>query len=162
MSQKLDILRDDCTEKQQRFVKLYKDGEERIDAFLKAGYKAKTRQQAAINAHRLLTKCNNVIVYLSALKADEERKTGISRTLQLNKLNKAYDIAAKQQNPSAMTGAVREQNEMLGYHRENAPNEEREQARKALKANELTELERLSRARTEELSHRPVIRQIGA
>ena len=54
--------------------------------------------------------------------------------------------------PSAVVSAIREQNDMLGYHRESAPNMEKEQQRKDILETELHELERLCRERTAELS----------
>jgi len=47
---------------------------------------------------------------------------------------------------------VREQNEMLGYHREAAPNPEKELARIKRNELELAELRRISRIRTDELA----------
>ena len=72
--------------------------------------------------------------------------------MQLNKLNEVFQIAKKQKNPSAMVTAIREQNEMLGYHRENAPKPEKELARRNCEKKEIEELERIARQRTNELS----------
>jgi hypothetical protein len=51
-----------------------------------------------------------------------------------------------------MVSAVREQNEMLGYHRETAPNPEKEEARTQRTKEELEALRRLARQRTAELA----------
>ena len=55
-------------------------------------------------------------------------KLQITRERQLTKLDQAAAIALLQNNPSAMVSAIREQNDMLGYHREAAPNPEAEAA----------------------------------
>jgi len=152
MNQKLKQLRDKCTDKQEKFVQLHKNGQDRGDAYINAGYKAKTKQQAQINASRLLTKNDKCIAYFEALKAHDDRNTNISRSMQLNRLNTLYDMAIVQKNVSAGASVIREQNEMLGYHRENAPNPEAAQERRALIEHELKELERLAALRTAELS----------
>lgn len=56
--------------------------------------------------------------------------------MQLNKLNDTYELAKIQKNPSAMTSAVREQNEMLGYHREKGLNPEKEASKRAAMSKE--------------------------
>ena len=90
--------------------------------------------------------------YLEALKDNDDRKTNISRITQLNKLNEAFRIAKEQKYPSVMVLAVRKQNEMLGYHRENAPNPEKELAKHKLLQFEMEALQRIARQRTAELS----------
>lgn len=152
MIKKLQKLRNKLTEKQVKFVTLHKSGVERGKAYIDAGYTAKTLQQAQINASRLLTKNDKVIVYFEALKANDDRNTNISRTMQLNRLNALYDMAITQKNVPAANSVVREMNEMLGYHREAAPNLEKEQAKKAILETEERELEQLSKVRTVKLS----------
>ncbi len=79
-----------------------------------------------------------VIKAIQAIDAKTEQEMGFSRTQQLSRLTKAYDMANTSGSASAMTGAIREMNEMLGYHRDKAPNSERAQAI----ANRMTEQER--------------------
>ena len=152
MTEKLKNLRTKCTTKQANFVELVVTGLAHGLAYQEAGYKPKTLIRAQQEASRLLTTNKKVIEYLNELKEEHYRKMAIGRGVQLARLNKLYDIAIDQNNVTAATGVVREMNEMLGYHREAAPNPEREQARKALLHNELRELERLCRQRTAELS----------
>lgn len=152
MNKNLNKLRDKCTDKQAKFTQLIHQGVERAKAYKDAGFGPKNRRIAIQTASRLLTTNTKVIAYLEALKANDDRNTNISRGMQLNKLNTVYKIAEAQNNPSAMTSAIREQNEMLGYHREQAPNLEREQARKDIVEQERRELERLADKRDQELS----------
>ena len=152
MNEKLTKLRQKLTEKQAKFVQLIRSGQDRGNAYINAGYRAETREQAQMNASRLLTKNDKVIEYFEALRADDDRKVNISRTQQLRKLDRAYEVAKQKENPSGMVAAIKEQNEMLGYHREQAPNLEREQARKEFLESERREVEELARLRTAQLS----------
>lgn len=152
MTENLKKLREKLTEKQVKFIDLHKSGQDRGEAYVNAGYKAKTREQAQINASRLLTKNDKCIAYFEALKANDDRNTNISRSMQLNRLNTLFTLALEQKNVSAASGVIREQNEMLGFHRESAPNVEKEQAKRDLIDSERIELERLAEARTTELS----------
>ena len=77
----------------------------------------------------MLTK-QNITTRIAGIKAEIAEKANITRETQLAKLDQATSIALSQNNPSAMVSAIREQNDMLGYHREAAPNPEAEQARK--------------------------------
>jgi len=54
------------------------------------------------------------------------KKVDITREKQLKDLESVKLLASSSNNPSAMVSAIREQNEMLGYHRELAPNLEGE------------------------------------
>jgi len=96
---------------------------------------------------------------ITAKRRESTAKIDVTREYCIERL---YQIAETSKTERNVISAIATIGDFAGFKRENAPNEEREQARKALKDKELTELERLSRARTEELSHRPVIRQIGA
>ncbi len=137
---------------QAKFTEFIHQGVDRAEAYQSAGYKPKTRLLAQQAASRLLTTNTKVVEYLECLKANDDRNTNISRTMQLNKLNQAFNIAIEQKNPSAMVSAIREQNEMLGYHRESAPNPEREKARRKLSETEIIEIQRIVRIRTAELA----------
>ena len=55
-------------------------------------------------------------------------KLDLSRAKQHAKLEQAQAMAIETHSPSAMVSAIREQNEMLGYHRDKSPNQEREQS----------------------------------
>lgn len=132
MSEKLSKLRDKCTEKQVKFVEAVKNGADKAEAYEKAGFKPKNRRYAQQAASKLLTTNIKVMDYLSALKDEEERKTNISRGMQLSRLNSLYRMALSQENVSAAKEVIKEQNEMLGYHREKGLNPEKE-AQKAAK-----------------------------
>jgi len=164
MNDKLRKLRSKCTAKQAKFVELHKSGQERGEAYQNAYPKAKNLLRAQQEASRLLTKNVKVIAYFEALKANDDRNTNISRSMQLVKLNKAFILAEIQKNVAGMVSTIREQNEMLGFHRDTAPNLEREQARRDIIEKELKELERLAKARTAELSEpqtKPKIVKVG-
>jgi len=128
MATKLDKLRAICTPKQVAFVDLIKSGKSREDAYVQAGYKAVSKKIAQQCACKLLTSNSRTVAYYEALMAEDRRKTGITRTLQLNRLDFLYDLAVEQGNTVAAKGVIAEQNEMLGYHREAAPNLEAEAA----------------------------------
>ncbi len=69
-------------------------------------------------------------VRVKAAIARIDKKTAkvldLSRKGQHEKLERALKIAEDGKNPSAMASVIREQNEMLGYHRDKAPNTERQ------------------------------------
>lgn len=67
----------------------------------------------------------SLIAAIARIDAKTEEKLDLSRAGQHEKLQDAYNIAEKAKNPAAMTGAIREQNEMLGFHRDKAPNQEK-------------------------------------
>lgn len=89
----------------------------------KAGYKGNSNTLAQ-TAHKLVrnAKC---IARKAAIWAETAEKLGLSREGQHEKLQMALAMAIATANASAMTGAIREQNEMLGYHRDKAPNTEK-------------------------------------
>lgn len=136
MNAKLQKLRDKCTDKQAKFTELFKNGQEPGEAYQNAGFKAKRKRIAQQAASRLLTTNTNVRAYLIALRAEDERKTNITRVFQLKRLNNLYEMAVEQGNVSAGTSAIREQNEMLGYHREKGLNPEREASKRAAMSKE--------------------------
>ena len=129
-----------CTEKQYDFVKLLMSGLCRHDAYVKAGYQAKNKDIAAQNAGALLTRNDKVIALYDALKAEKEAKTNIGKTItrtdQLNALEDAKKLATTLKRPSALVSAIREQNEMLGYHKEKGPNEAKERAKLVVAAHD--------------------------
>ena len=137
MNEKLKELKSKCSEKEAKFLELWVNGDEKFNAYNKAGFKAKTTKGASAAICRLLKKVN-CAAYLEALKSEKDselqRKNKITRTTQLNALEDAIRLAEKLNKPSAMVSAIREQNEMLGYHRDNAPNTERQAAMARLTA----------------------------
>ncbi len=162
MSEALKILQDECTEKQAKFIDLLTEGQEKPKAYENAGFKPKNRRGAQVAACALLTTNLNVQAYYEAKKAERDRKIertlNITRTTQLNALNIAQAIAKKQNNPSAMVSAIREQNEMLGYHRELAPNTEKEAEKAAKMTDEEREFARIAaRMRGNELAEGGII-----
>jgi len=93
-----------------------------------------------------------ILSEIAKIQAKEEKKLDVTREKQLKRLKLAYDEAETSENPSAMVSAIREMNEMLGYHRDNAPNPEKEALRKRRTDTETARLRRLVRHRTGELA----------
>jgi len=155
MSEKLNELKSKCSAKEAKFLELWINGEEKFDAYNNAGFKAKNSKVASAAICRLLKKVN-CSAYLEALKNEKDselqRKNKITRTTQLNALTKAKELAERLNNPSAMVSAIREQNDMLGYHREAAPNPEAEAARKQRLDEETQALREQARKRTNIIS----------
>ena len=153
--EKLKELRDKCSVKEAKFLELWINGEEKFDAYNNAGFKAKNTKVASAAVCRLLKKVS-CSAYLEALKdkrdAELQRKNKITRTTQLNALTKVKELAERLNNPSAMVSAIREQNEMLGYHRESAPNPEAEAARKHRLDEETQAMREAAKARTIDIS----------
>jgi len=93
----------------------------------KAGYKgsyAVLNQIAIDNLHKPI-----IIREKQRIQTETEEKLDLSREKQHKKLELAFTLAVKTESPSAMVSAIREQNEMLGYHRDKSPNTERESAK---------------------------------
>ncbi len=154
MTEKLKELKAKCSEKEAKFLELWVNGEKKFNAYNNAGFKAKNTKVASAAICRLLKKVN-CSAYLEALKnkkdSELQRKNKITRTTQLNALEDAKKLAEKLNKPSAMVSAIREQNEMLGYHRETAPNPEKEAAKRAAMTEEERKLaEALAKLRTAE------------
>jgi len=96
----------------------------------------------------------NILVMeeINKLQQKEQEKIDYTREKQLERLQEAFELAEKRGNPSAMVAAIREMNEMLGYHRENAPNPEKQAEREKRSKQEAEALRRIARIRTEELA----------
>ncbi len=119
-----------------------------VKSAILAKYKGNNATLRAI-ASENLTKAN-VIAEKQRIQAETEQKLDLSRESQHEKLKEAFDIAKTGKNAAAMTSAIREQNEMLGYHRDKAPNTEREAARLARMTDEERKLAELAaKLRTE-------------
>lgn len=115
------------TVKQAAFSKwLYTPGSEtfgnQIESARKAEYKGNYGTLQSMGAANVLKPV--VIAERARIEAETQEELDLSRERQHVKLQKAYDIAETAKNSAAMTTAVREQNEMLGYHRDKAPNPE--------------------------------------
>lgn len=96
-----------------------------------------------------------VIEAIRAIDTKTQKKLDLSRESQHNKLKEAFDIAKTAKNASAMTSAIREQNEMLGYHREKGLNPEKEAARAKRMTKEQRHIaEKWAKERTNELAER--------
>jgi phage terminase small subunit len=113
-------------DKQQAFINEYLiNGHNATKAYAKAYPSCKSGHKE--NASRLLTKDN--IKAAIATKLDKTAtKMDVSREKQLERLLSAYDMAVAQKNPQAVRSLLAEINVMQGYQRENAPNQEMEQA----------------------------------
>lgn len=120
------------TVKQFAFVQAYctpgKGYNNATQAAIIAGYSAKT----AYSIGQRLLKHVETSKHIDRVKADMVAESKFTREKQLKDLEIARNIAEHQKNASAMVSATREQNEMLGYHRETAPNLEKEAARRAM------------------------------
>jgi len=81
---------------------------------------------------------------IARIDAETGRKLDLTREAQYRRLLGAYDIALEQRNVAGIKAVLAEINEMLGYHRENAPNEERERAVLERMSEEDRELARLA------------------
>jgi hypothetical protein len=162
MNKQIRKIRDKCTPQQAKFIELLVNDElDKFEAHKKAGFKAKTEKVASASICRML-KDVNCVAYKEALELEIERKLDISRGRQLRKLNTVYQIAEDAKNPTAMVSAIREQNEMLGYHRDLAPNKEREAAKKDRSSKEQKEIDKLVNGRLKELSEpKPKTIKIG-
>ncbi|KKK82809.1 hypothetical protein LCGC14_2799710, partial [marine sediment metagenome] len=80
--------------------------------------------------HRSEKVLSNVVVIAAIAKIDGKtaKKLDLTREGQHKKLEEVRIMALKNGNPAAAASAIREENDMLGFHREKAPNQEKEQA----------------------------------
>lgn len=153
MQENLKNLANKLTPKQLKFSNLFCGGMDASEAYVSAGYSCNNKKtNASKAASNLLRQNQKVIKYVSALKEFKNRSINITRAMQIQVLTKARDIAVEQRNVSGIVAAVREQNEMLGFHRDTSPNPEREREKRELMDREILELRRLAKARTDELS----------
>ena len=139
------------TAKQQSFVQYYADVgsgtyNNGTQSAKKAGYSMKTANEQAA---RLLANVS-IKEAIAVYKAGIAVKLELTREAQHKKLQQALQMAIETKSAAAMTSAIREQNEMLGYHRDKAPNTEREAARLARMTDEERKLAELAaKLRTE-------------
>jgi len=125
--------RNKLTGKQRLFVEYYcSNSFNGVDAARKAGYgdENSSDNYYARIASENVRKCN-IKAAIDKKMAKTAAKCEITRETQLKDLEKVKTFAVLADNPSAFVSAVREQNEMLGFHRELAPNAEKESKRLA-------------------------------
>ena len=121
-----------------------------VNALVKAGYKLSYAQ----NRYKDIFSKVELKDEIERLKAKRELKTDITREKQLLRLDNVYDLSMKKNKLNCAVAAVREQNEMLGYHTDNAPNIERERllkARRQAERGKLTTLQAVVVRRTEQI-----------
>jgi hypothetical protein len=100
---------------------------------------------------------------IDRLQAKTELICEITRESQINDLEKVKTDAVLASNPAAYVSAVREQNAILGLHRELAPNAEKEAVRAAKMAAEDRKLAEIAaKARTEQEAEEPKIKLVKA
>ena len=92
----------------------------------KAGYNGSENILATVAKQN--TRKLQIIKLKQDIQAETAAKLDLSREKQHEKLEKAINMALTNNNPAAAISGIREENDMLGYHRENAPNQERIQA----------------------------------
>lgn len=152
----------ELSNKQRAFADNVLAGMNGTNAAKQAGYEANSDKAFGVIATNNLVKVS-IKAYIERKRRKVQDKIDeeliYTRKKQLDKLDKAYDRADKQDSPTAMVSAIREQNEMLGYHRELGPNKERESERKAKIDKELEALRALARQRTGQLSRSIPIRK---
>jgi phage terminase small subunit len=135
------------TDRQARFAEGIIAGKDQVDAYIDAGYKAKSRQVGRVNAYRLLHTNDNVQVYLQGLRDERARVSAITRTSQQRRLQQIADAALADKQYSAAVSALREVNSITGLHRELAPNDDRQEQRRRAEA-ERKRLELIARNAT--------------
>lgn len=128
MSPERGNMHDKLTVKQQAFCQaMYTPGSESFgngtESARKAQYKGNDNTLATVAKEN--TRKPQIIAEKQRIQAIIEEELDLSRAGQHEKLQDAFDLAKTGKNPAAMTSAIREQNEMLGYHRDKAPNQEK-------------------------------------
>lgn len=143
------------TQKQKEFCQAYttpgKAYNNGTQAAIQAGYSQKCAN--VISAQNLVKA--NIKNEIVRIKAELAEKQGFTRESQLKDLESAKALAMLQENVPGMVSAIREQNEMLGFHRDKAPNPEAAQARQQRFKGEMAAIRRLVRTRTAELASEP-------
>lgn len=117
-------------------------------AMIIAGYSERTASHCVFRMLSNAVIKDRIVRYRADLAAESE----FTRKKQLKDLEDDKQKAKLAGQFSASISATREQNEMLGYHRDLAPNLEKEQAKRELLESEERELERLTKLRVAELS----------
>ncbi len=131
--------------KRLAFCREYVKDRNGTQAATRAGYSPKTASTQAEQLLRIL----EVKQEIGRIDAKTAKKLDLSREGQHAKLDMALEMAIATGNASAMTSAIREQNEMLGFHREKAPNEEKmAEVRSRMDAEELEFRKEYAKKRT--------------
>ena len=112
------------SDKQETFCQEYLKDKNAKQAYIRAGYAKKT---AEVGSCKLVSKVK-IRARIDFLMAEPAKKLNITRESQLLKLQTIVDD--KDCTGTTAVSAIREMNDMLGYHREAAPNPEAEAARK--------------------------------
>ena len=119
------------TAKQAAFTTAYFDpGSESYNKGMESAKTANydgSKEILRVIASQNLTKLN-IIKKGKQIQAKLAKKLDLSRAGQHKALEQAKTLAIQQKQPSALVSAIREQNEMLGYHRDKAPNQEQARA----------------------------------
>jgi phage terminase small subunit len=111
--------------RQETFVQAYAKGDiSASQAYIQAGY---VRKGANGHSARLVAK-DSIKARIAHLRAELAEKYEITREKQVVKLARAYDMAEKQENPSAMVKATEACNRMYGLDKQVILNEEEHQA----------------------------------
>ncbi len=130
------------TGKQKDFCKFYRDSANELtynkgrESARAAGYKGNDNTLAVVATENLNKP--NVIAEIARINSETAELMQITRAGQHKKLAEAFKVAKDNNQASAMVSAIREDNEMCGYHREKALNPEKE----AEKAARMTDEER--------------------
>ena len=153
MTEALNKPQKELTPKQKAFIQAYttpgKGYNNATQAAIIAGYSAKTANNMV---NRLLVNVG-IKEAIAQIRADLAVEMGFTREKQLKDLELAKGFALQKHETSGMVSAIREQNEMLGYHRELASNPEKEAEKAAKMTKEDKVLARITaRQRTEELA----------
>lgn len=97
----------------------------------------------------------HIIAEKKRIQQETAKETGITRKRQMDRLDVLYDMAIDQKNPTSAKGIIAEQNEMLGYHRDKAPNQERlDETRRRMSAEDVLFCQEYALRRTLVLSRK--------
>jgi len=103
------------------------NGYDKVKTLLDCGYSPSYARTVGLRLY------DNVSVKaaIASIQGKTALKCDITRESQLKDLEKVKTDFIRATNPAAYVAACKEQNKMLGYHRELAPNEEKEAKRRA-------------------------------
>lgn len=94
------------TEKRVEYAELRLNGKSKRKAAIEAGYNESARPE----------KSQEVQKYLKAARTELSQATGMTRDKVVGMLERAYDMAEKQEEPAVMVAAARELGKMFGYY----------------------------------------------
>ncbi len=153
---------EDCcgwnVDKQKAFVQAYTTPGEGYNNATQAAVIAGYSERTANNMVSRLLVNVGIKAEIAQIRADLATEAGFTREQQLKDLELAKTFAVLKHETSGMVSAIREQNEMLGYHRELAPNTEKEAEKAAKMTDEEREFARIAaRMRGNELAEGGII-----